>query len=134
PLRRICHQRLARLPASALQQYRQRVDTEARKLFLEAKETRSFPPLRRLARDLFCSRWGDQALNLLGDLAFEQGDFEEALASWRQIVLSPGELPEANTLLFPDPAVNIALVRAKQILALAFLRRHEEARRYLVLW
>src|ERR1043165_5260076 len=77
-VRRLCHERLALLPRSCLESYRQRVDVEAKALLEQGRRTRSAEPLRRLVNDLFCSRVADQALDLLGDLAFEQGRFCEA--------------------------------------------------------
>ncbi|MBI3410485.1 MAG: PQQ-binding-like beta-propeller repeat protein [Planctomycetes bacterium] len=133
-LRRLCHQRLAQLPPLLREQYRRRVDAEANKLFLEGKEQRAPAPLRRLVNEHFCSRYADQALDLLGDLAFETGNFEEALHWWRHLVLGPGEMPTEDVLLFPDPRVDVALIQAKQVLALAFMGRHREARTYLARW
>src|SRR5207253_8221101 len=77
-VRRLCHQRLASLPRASLEIYRQRVDTEATALLEQGRRARSPVPLRRLVDELFCSTAGDQALDLLGDLAFERGHFDEA--------------------------------------------------------
>lgn len=133
-LRRLCDQRLARLPSPLREQYRRRVDPEAHKLFLEGKEQRAPAPLRRLVNEYFCSRYGDQALDCLGDLAFEGGKFEEALHWWRQIVMLPGEARTEDALLFPDPHIDTAHIQAKQILALAFMGRTSEARAFLARW
>ena len=42
--------------------------------------------LRRVVDQAFCSSWGDDALELLGDLAFQDGRFGEALAMYGRLV------------------------------------------------
>ncbi len=120
-VRRLCHMRLASLPGANLESYRRRVDAEARGLLEEGRRSRSALPLRRLVDDLFCSRYGDQALDLLGDLAFERGRFEEAEHWWSQLIADDGRLT------FPDPQVDLVRVQAKRVLAQMFAGRLNEA-------
>ena len=56
-----------------------------------------------------------EALDLLGDLAFEKGQFEDAFAWWSLLVVPAGEATESRSerLLFPDPRVDLGKVRAK---------------------
>jgi cellulose synthase operon protein C len=115
-VRMLCHRRLASLPRASLEIYRRRVDAEAKVLLDEGRKSRSPIPLRKLVDELFCSTSGDQALDLLGDLAFERGDFEEASYWWRQLVL------------FPRPSVDMPRVEAKQVLALIFEGRLDDAK------
>jgi outer membrane protein assembly factor BamB len=126
--RRLCHLRLAALPADVLRLYRQRVDGRARGWLEQGRAARDAGPLRRVAAEAFCSRAGDGALDLLGNLAFDRGDFAEAESWWRMITL-PVELvegkarpqrPRTGELVFPDPRVDLAEVRAKQLLARLF--------------
>jgi outer membrane protein assembly factor BamB len=121
--RQLCHQRLAAMPAAALAIYRARADNQAKQWLDEGKATRDPQLLRRLVDESFCSRFTDQALDLLGDLAFERGDFDEADHWWRLLAL-PGSEPQgqgqADELTFPDPRVDPARVRAKQIVSLLF--------------
>ena len=124
-VRRLCHARLARLPRSVLQTYRRRVDTEAKALLAQAKLTRSDVPLRRLIDDFFCSSVTDEALDLLGDLAFERGEFEEARQWWRMLL--PSDSSREDELRYPDPKIAPARVEAKRILARIFQGRFEEA-------
>jgi hypothetical protein len=124
-VRRLCQQRLTLLPRIALHWYRQRVDAEANALFEQGRRTRSSVPLRRLADELFCSSVGDQALDLLGDLAFERGHFDEARHWWSQ--LAPLDPLPADHLRFPDPKVDLVRVQAKQILVLIFQGRLSDA-------
>jgi outer membrane protein assembly factor BamB/tetratricopeptide (TPR) repeat protein len=128
--RRICHLRLAALPAAALQIYRNRIDSQAKRLFEQGTASRDPVLLRRLVDETFCSRYTDRALDLLGDLAFESGDFTEAERWWRMLVPPASgrgarsaerrAQDSARALLFPDPQVDVARVRAKQILARLF--------------
>ena len=56
--------------------------------------------------------------DLLGDLAFQDGQFGEALAAYRRIVPDvPGS--GAAGLVHPDPDVNLARVAAKKLLCRA---------------
>src|SRR5262249_28999120 len=86
-LRRLCQLRMAAAPPSILLQHQRRVAALADKLLGEGKEQRALEPLQRLVNDLFCSRSAGPALELLGDMAFEKGDFARALSWWRMVVL-----------------------------------------------
>ncbi len=125
--RYLCHLRLAALPPPGLQLYRARVDPQAKKWLDQGSAQRDSAVLRRLVAEAFCSRFTDQALDLLGDLAFERGDFEEAAHWWRLLTRPASELagrvrPETppEKLLYPDPKVDLARVRAKLILIRLF--------------
>ena len=52
----------------------------------------------------YCSSWGDDALELLGDLAFQDGRFDEALSLYRQLV--PDREADRAGLVYPDPSVD----------------------------
>ncbi len=73
--------------------------------------------LRRVVDQAFCSSWGDDALELLGDLAFQDGRFGEALADYAQLV--PDRPDDPFSLVHPDPSVDLARVAAKKWLCLA---------------
>ncbi len=118
--RRLCHLRLAALPPKALQLYRDRVDGQVKKWWEQAEAVHDTRLLGRIVQEAFCSRFGDRALDSLGDLAFERGDFEEAEQWWHMLVPAEGRKADggpAVDLVFPDPQVDLARVRAKQILA-----------------
>ena len=67
----------------------------------------------------YSSSWGDDALDLLGDLSFQDGRFDEALALYRQIV--PDRRSRGAGLVYPDPIVDLARVAAKKLLCRAAL-------------
>ena len=122
--RYLCHLRLAALPPEGLRLYRNRVDGQASKWLEEGRATRDVRLLRRIVHDSFCSKVTDQTLDLLGDLAFERGAFEEAERWWRLLARPASELdrktPGKDVLVFPDPQVDEARARAKQLLARLF--------------
>jgi outer membrane protein assembly factor BamB len=146
PARRLCQLRLAALPADVIRTYRNRVDPQAKKWLDQGTADRDPRPLERLVEQAFCSRPAGAALDALGDLAFERGQFHQAERWWRMLALpaseaagrakqpppppwsrggdSPGELE----LLYPDPPSDAASARAKQILALLFRGERKAAR------
>jgi outer membrane protein assembly factor BamB len=145
--RRLCHLRLAALPAAPLQLYRNRVDSQAKQWLEHGMANRDPVLLHRLVEESFCSRYTDQALDFLGDLAFERGKFDEAEHWWRMLAM-PATTSDAQQraqrveilnrdiggprstlrtsdshaarLIFPDPQVDLGRVRAKQIMARLF--------------
>ncbi|HEV3235973.1 MAG TPA: hypothetical protein VGZ25_03230, partial [Gemmataceae bacterium] len=117
--RRLCHLRLAALPPPALNLYRARVDRQAKKWLDQATAERDPRLLRRLVEETFCSRFADQALDLLGDLAFERGEFAEAERCWRMLAPTTAN-GSKDGLVYPDPQVDVARVQAKQLLARLF--------------
>jgi outer membrane protein assembly factor BamB len=130
-VRRLCQMRLASLPAAQLAGYRERVDSAARRLLTLGRQGRDPAPLRRLVDETFCSRVTGEALDLLGDLAFERGEFDEARAWWRRI--APPLSNDFSALVYPGASrVDRVRVQAKQILALAFAGRLVEAQTELV--
>jgi hypothetical protein len=118
-LRQFCQRRLAALPAEARALYRSRVDGQAERWYRQGAATRQRSLLRRVVDQAFCSSWGDDALDLLGDLAFQDGRFDEALATYRQLV--PDHPQDQLGLIHPDPSVDRARVAAKKLLCRAAL-------------
>jgi cellulose synthase operon protein C len=131
PARRLCHIRLAGLPAAARQLYRGRVDDQAKKWLDQGTANRDTALLRRLVEQTFCSRHTERALDLLGDLAFERGDFVLAEQWWRMIAPAASEAADDKSrglrLLFPDPQGDVAVVRAKAILCRLYQGEREAA-------
>ncbi|MCS6849986.1 MAG: hypothetical protein NZ700_02315, partial [Gemmataceae bacterium] len=122
PARWLVHQRLASLPAEGLELYRARVDGAAAKVLAAAITDRDPALLRRVVDQWFASRPAQQALELLGELALESGDYEEAERWFRMLAGSAedegkeGGRP-AGELIYPGPEVPLARVRAKALLA-----------------
>ena len=90
--RRFCHAAIAHLPPEAREIYRNRIDGLAGRWFEQGASRRDLGLLRRVVDQAFCSSWGDDALELLGDLAFQDGRFGEALAMYGRLVADrPGD-------------------------------------------
>ena len=114
--------RLSALPPEALTLYRSRIDPPAKKLLELGRGNRDSAPLQRIVDESFCSSYTDQAVDLLGDLAFERGEFEEAEQFWRMVV-RPASRQSAGLdtgFVVAGPKIDVAAVRAKQILAQLF--------------
>jgi outer membrane protein assembly factor BamB len=119
--RRLCHLQIAAFPPDALKLYRNRIDPQARKWLEEGTEQRDARRLLKIVDEAFCSRPAEAALDLLGDLAFERGRFEEAESWWRMLApLDEAKAPGGFVLVYPDPQGDVARIRAKQLLARIF--------------
>ncbi|MEW4567881.1 PQQ-binding-like beta-propeller repeat protein [Tautonia sp. JC769] len=105
---------IALLPPEALQLYRNRVDGEARHLFEQGRDRLDPIRLRRVVDAFFSSSYGDDAAELLADLAFQEGRFDEALELYRRLVPTTDAARLAS--IYPDPDIDIAKVAAKLIL------------------
>lgn len=116
-LRAFCQRTLAALPPEALAAYRARRDSQAERWYKDGKENRDVAALRRVVDEAFCTSWGDDALELLGDLAFQDGRFAEAAAMYRR--LAPDAPGAPDDFAHPDPSVDLPRVEAKKVLALA---------------
>ncbi|HEX3451030.1 MAG TPA: PQQ-binding-like beta-propeller repeat protein, partial [Isosphaeraceae bacterium] len=115
--RHFCHGAIAHFPPEARAIYRNRVDAIAERWFRQGASQRDAAQLRRVVDQAFCSSWGDDALELLGDLAFQDGRFGEALAMYRRLV--PDRALDTSLLVHPDPTVDLAKVEAKKLICRA---------------
>ncbi|MFQ3652107.1 MAG: PQQ-binding-like beta-propeller repeat protein, partial [Gemmataceae bacterium] len=116
PTRLAVHATLARLPAKALAEYRQRLEPLAAG-WLKAGD------LRRVIQEAFVSKAALVALDRLGDQAFLIGDWDAAARYWSAI--APLE-PSAGALVHPDPTeAQQARAQAKQLLARRFAGRSD---------
>lgn len=123
----LVHDWLARLPAATLRQYQQRIDADADRLLKDGVGNRDARLLRRIVQDYRVSTQADLALAILGDLAFERGEFDLALDWWRRIVPLPShDLGRVSRR--PLHGVDRARIHAKQTLALIFAARPEASR------
>jgi len=84
--------------------------------------------LRAVVEQLFCSSWGDEALEALGELALEQGDYGNARGHWQRILppdywlkCKPELAREDGTpmvLVYPDTNLPLVELRARLVLLL----------------
>ncbi len=120
--RRECQRRIAALPPEARALYRSRVDSQAERWFRQGAANRDRALLRRVVDQAFCSSWGDDALDLMGDLAFQDGQFAEALSAYTQLL--PDRVGGIQGPVHPDPSVALARVAAKKFLCRAAIGEH----------
>lgn len=118
-VRTCCDMLLAVLPADGLKVYRARIDPQAKKWFETGKANRDEGQLLKVVRQAFASSYGDDALLLLGELAWERGAISRARSYWRKLVplakhYEPGQLP--SLLAYPDSPVDPAAIRARLVL------------------
>jgi outer membrane protein assembly factor BamB len=104
PVRWLCQERLAGAPPAVLARYRRRVDGRAARWLAEGRAARDPRLLWRVADEARLSSAAPEALDMLGDLLFEEGRFAEAHFAWGQITRC-------------DDSDRAARVRAKQLLA-----------------
>jgi outer membrane protein assembly factor BamB/tetratricopeptide (TPR) repeat protein len=124
--RKFCHRALAHMPAEAREIYRKRADSVAERWFRQGQAEGDTSLLRRVVDRAFCSSWGDDALELLGDLAFQDGRFGEALAHYGRLVADRPD--DVYALVHPDPSVDLARIAAKKMLARAALGENPPTR------
>ncbi|MGL6074573.1 MAG: PQQ-binding-like beta-propeller repeat protein [Fimbriiglobus sp.] len=116
PLVRVVQQTLQTLPPGEQTAIRDRSDPPAKKLLDEAKTTRQAAPARWLVDRYFLSSHTEEALLLLGELAFERGDFATAESYYQR--LQPTAQPgEAN---LTSPKTPAATIEAGRLLAVHF--------------
>ncbi len=115
PARRLVQQYLAALPANALATFRRRIDEPARKLLDAGRSARDPRPLTELLERYFVSRPAEDALLLLGELAFERGDFPAAEKHWRKLLADDSE-----EMKYPEPKTDPAGVKARLVLCRLF--------------
>lgn len=144
-----CHLLISQLPSAGLEAYRSRVDAQAREWFESGQKNLDESPLQRIVDSAFNSSFGDDALWLLGELAFERGQYALARQYWSLLVPSPpagtSDVPgrqvqeEAPSqqfiyLTYPDPAVSIPEVLARLVLCSIFEGDGDRARRELTVF
>ena len=108
---------LASFPRAELDAYRRQIDPVAKRWFDAGGED----DLRRIVARTYHSRYTDQALLRLGDLACERGDTESARECWEQLLppwsaeeAPPGGIPPVP--YYPNPTISRAEVEARMLL------------------
>ncbi len=133
PARWLVHQQIAALPEPARKIFRDAVEPSAKKWLEQGAAQRDARLLEQVVAQAFCSKSAMQALQLLGDLAFERGEFEVAEHYWRMLTRYPSEIANKapanpSELLHPDTHGDDALAQAKLILSLLFRGDAQRAR------
>jgi outer membrane protein assembly factor BamB len=105
---------LAKDAPPAMEHYRRLVDSLAEKWYREGLANRDERLLSRVIGQAFASRWGDDALLALGDLAIARGEPAIARSHWQRI---RSELSPSPAEAFPDSDLPAGDVRSRLILA-----------------
>ncbi|MGF1582132.1 MAG: PQQ-binding-like beta-propeller repeat protein [Gemmataceae bacterium] len=116
--RHLIHQTLAALQKEQLQDYQATVEVLARKALEQGTATHSRSVLREAVRDFYAHPATAQALRLLGDLAFEKGDFGAAKQWWA--LLGPMDESVPSRLIHPARQLDLGEVQARWVLATLF--------------
>ncbi len=111
--REYVHQQLAKLPVDVLTDYRALVDAPAEAWTRQGIAERDSKRLQQVVDESFCSRWGDDALFALGELALEQGEHQTARRHWSRIHPELQFSDEQPVLTYPDSDFTLAEVKAR---------------------
>ena len=109
----------AGLPPEGLKIYREQLDPVLKPGFEAAREAADETRLLKVLQQGYCCSFADDALLLLGDLAWDAGDVWRARSYWRQIL--PPPKPKAvgepvRWLAYPDSDLDPGMVVARLIL------------------
>src|SRR4029077_21146921 len=105
---------ISSMPAEGLKIYRARIDPQARRWFESAKRLRDEEGLEKVVRKAFLSSYGDDALLLLGELAWEAGALARARTYWEKLIpaATPTTADIPLALKYPDSEIDSAQVQA----------------------
>jgi outer membrane protein assembly factor BamB len=127
---RQCQQMLAASPREALAVYRRQVDPQARQWF-EQGQGGDEAALERIVRQAFVSSYGDDAIALLADKAWDRGDIAAARRLWEQLVPPDDGAKLGAVLRYPDSATPRAELAARLVLCSVMAGEAERGRREL---
>ena len=121
---------IASMPPEGLHRYRAKIDPQARRWYESAKDVRDEAGLEKVVRKAFLSSYGDDALFLLGELAWEHGALARARSFWEQLLppaapASAGEPP--LVLKYPDSPIDPAQIKARLVLCDVMQRNPDRA-------
>ena len=112
-----CQLQVAALPPEALKLYRARVDPLAQKWYEQGVAQRNRRLLQNVVQQAFASKYGDDALMALGEMALESGDYVAARWYWERILPSTSPAGAVRTWPgYPDTDLDVAAVRARLVL------------------
>ena len=93
------------LPPDALAMYRRTFDAKADRMFTRAARVCDESALREVIRLYRHTRSGDDALNLLGAIQFDRGEFSQAAGQWRAILRTCRDSQLSGAVLLAKIAV-----------------------------
>lgn len=116
-----CQNLLADFPREAILMYREKTDPRAKRWFDQAVAESSEQPLLNIVEQALMSSYGDDALNRLGEIAWEQGNLSQARAYWRKLI-PPADATQHDpgVFLYPDTDLPVPVILARLILVSFF--------------
>lgn len=113
-----CNMLAADLPAEGLAAYRKQVDRQAKAWYDEAVRTGDERLLHRIARQAFCSSWGNDAVQQLALSAWKRGQVGAARRYWTLLLPKNGNGGAGRLwpLRYPGRGIDAALLEARLIL------------------
>lgn len=86
PVRRLCHELLARMPAEAIELYRAKHEVAAEELLQAALRDGSLTALEQVGNRYFITLAAGRAMALLGDRLMQEGRYRAAVAVFRDLL------------------------------------------------
>lgn len=86
PVRRLCHELLARMPADAIELYRAKHEVAAEELLQAALRDGSLTALEQVGNRYFVTLAAGRAMALLGDRLMQEGRYRAAVAVFRDLL------------------------------------------------
>ena len=86
PVRRLCHELLARMPAEAIELYRAKHEVAAEELLQAALRDGSLTALEQVGNRYFVTLAAGRAMALLGDRLMQEGRYRAAVAVFRDLL------------------------------------------------
>ena len=86
PVRRLCHELLARMPAEAIELYRAKHEVAAEELLQAALRDGSLEALEQVGNRYFITLAAGRAMALLGDRLMQEGRYRAAVAVFRDLL------------------------------------------------
>jgi len=86
PVRRLCHELLARMPADAIELYRATYEVAAEELLQAALRDGSLTALEQVGNRYFVTLAAGRAMALLGDRLMQEGRYRAAVAVFRDLL------------------------------------------------
>ncbi|WP_166831529.1 outer membrane protein assembly factor BamB family protein [Thalassoroseus pseudoceratinae] len=125
---------LANFPPAGLSVYRNRMDAQARRWFVEGRQHDDVELLQKVVDRAFVSSFGDDALFRLGELAWDRGEPAAARDYWQQILPLPEHVPAVPVgkplpvRRYPDTDLPRAEILGRLVLCSVVQGRLDQAR------
>ena len=114
-----CQRMIAALPNEGLLFFRKQVDLQTKKLYETAQQKQNEPLLRKILKQAYVSSYGDDALWLLGKLAWERDEPAIARHYWEQLLPYPHAIEAGQPLpqlRYPDSPIKRADLLSRLVL------------------